>query len=51
MEKYTFYKAPEEAIVLKNTQVSGETIETPEKALVPNNKEIYIFNKRDVEYN
>ena len=50
MGKSTISKAPEETIVLKKTQVPEETIEAPEKELVPNNKEISIFNKRDVEY-
>ena len=50
MKKFTISKAPEEAIVFKNTQVVEETVETPEEALLPNNKEISIFNKRDVEY-
>ena len=50
MGKSTISKAPEEAIVLKKTQVPEETIEAREEALVPNNKEISIFNKRDVEY-
>ena len=50
MGKSTISKAPEEAIVLKKTQVPEETIEAPEETLVPNNKDISIFNKRDVEY-
>ena len=49
MEKSTISKALKEAIVLKKTQVPEETIEALEEALVPNNKEISIFNKKDVE--
>ena len=49
MGKSTISKTSEEAIVLKKTQVPEETIEAPEEALVPNNKEISIFNKRYVE--
>ena len=40
MGKPTLSKVPEEAIVLKKTQVPEETIKAPEEALVPNNEEI-----------
>ena len=48
MEKFIFSKALKEAIVLKKMQIPKETIEAPEKALVPNNKETLIFNKRSL---